>query len=285
MLRIIACRGFLAMAVLATAQELPPASECEKGTHSQAVCGASLIQSGRSVTSAFDQVSDPFGALTEDEFDDATPAMGAKVPLAPPESQAFTLPMDSVAFVLTLVMGFVIRRIRRPVSQHPKVVECSKDDEKEQLRPVILAAPKEAGSPAAKEDPYGCTALHLAASRGDVEAARALLEGSGRADVDVREAWDETALHFAARAGSTEMCELLLARGADVNAANADDHTPLLLAAKARREAVCELLLAKGGHAGGVDESEVPPLLSALLVNRIFAQEEEKEASAAEVAM
>lgn len=53
-------------------------------------------------------------------------------------------------------------------------------------------------------------------------------------------AWDETPLHFAARAGSAEMCALFLQHGADKNAPNADDATPLILAARAGSEAACE---------------------------------------------
>jgi len=119
-----------------------------------------------------------------------------------------------------------------------------------------------------QEDPYGCTALHVAAHCGSVTMTKLLL--SNGAKVDAREAWDETALHIAARSGSTEVCALLLAHGADINAANASDWTPLLVAGLAEKEAVCELLLEQGAGAGGVADSEVPQLVNAVIVRRIF---------------
>lgn len=119
-----------------------------------------------------------------------------------------------------------------------------------------------------QEDPYGCTALHVAAHCGSVTMTKLLL--SNGAKVDAREAWDETALHIAARSGSTEVCDLLLAHGADINAANASDLTPLLVAGLAEKEAVCELLLEQGAGAGGVADAEVPQLVNAMIVRRIF---------------
>jgi len=113
-----------------------------------------------------------------------------------------------------------------------------------------------------------CTALHVAAHYNCMPAVEALL--SRRADIDVRDAWDETPLHFAARAGHVEVCALLLKSGADVNAVNAQSWTPLLVAAESGKEEMCEMLLNHGAHTGGADEEEVPPLLIRLLSCRIL---------------
>jgi len=117
------------------------------------------------------------------------------------------------------------------------------------------------------EDSWGCTSLHCAAASG--ASVEGLLESG--ADVNAREAWDETPLHFAARAGHLEACKLLIAKGSDINAANTDGHTALVIAAEHKMSAVCELMLDHGGHANGVSDEDLPPMLSALLTIRMFA--------------
>jgi len=119
-----------------------------------------------------------------------------------------------------------------------------------------------------QEDPFGCTALHVAAHCGSAAMTRLLLDNAAR--VDAREGWDETPLHIAARSGSTEVCSVLLEHDADINAVNAGDWTPLLVAGQAEQEATCKLLLAHGAGAGGVEDTAVPPLVNSLLVRRIF---------------
>lgn len=121
-----------------------------------------------------------------------------------------------------------------------------------------------------QEDPYGCTALHIAAHCGSAKMVRLLLKHGAK--VDACEAWDETPLHFAARFGSVEVCCILLDHGAGLDAANAYGWTPLLAAGHADQEAACELLLSKGAGAGGVDDTDLPPLVNTLLVRRIFSE-------------
>jgi len=132
-----------------------------------------------------------------------------------------------------------------------------------------------------QEDPYGCSALHVAAHCGSATMTRLLLNNGAR--VDAREGWDETPLHIAARSGSTEVCSTLLTHNADIDAVNADGWTPLLAAGGAGQEAVCVFLLDHGAGAGDVADTEVPSLVNALLVRRIFSGGTARAADAHEV--
>jgi ankyrin repeat protein len=61
-----------------------------------------------------------------------------------------------------------------------------------------------------------CTALHMAARRGNVSVAEALLDCG--ADGEARDKLGDTPLHRAVKCGKTEMVAFLLSRGADVHA-------------------------------------------------------------------
>lgn len=89
------------------------------------------------------------------------------------------------------------------------------------------------------------TALHLAAERGCLAAARRLLDGGAPADANLGRG---TPLHFAAAAGRIELVRLLLDRGAflDARQQGPDSGTPLHFAAANGRADVVELLLARG---------------------------------------
>merc|ERR1740123_2778603 len=125
------------------------------------------------------------------------------------------------------------------------------------------------GKEANETDVFGCTALHMAAHRGSVDAVRDLL--ATNADANAREAWDETPLHFAAREGHAEVCGALLKFGVEANAVNASGFTPLVEAARAGKRASCSILLDHGGHAGGISDEQLPPVLSMLMLSRIVA--------------
>jgi truncated hemoglobin YjbI len=69
-----------------------------------------------------------------------------------------------------------------------------------------------------------CTALHMAARRGNVPVAEALLDCG--ADGEARDKLGDTPLHRAVKCGKTEMVAFLLSRGADVHAEGKRGLTP-----------------------------------------------------------
>ena len=69
-----------------------------------------------------------------------------------------------------------------------------------------------------------CTALHMAARRGNVPVAEALLDCG--ADGEARDKLEDTPLHRAVKCGKTEMVAFLLSRGADVHAEGKRGLTP-----------------------------------------------------------
>jgi len=113
---------------------------------------------------------------------------------------------------------------------------------------------------------YGETALHYAARRGHKEIAELLIAKG--ADVNThslsaRRAYEETALHFAAVQGHKEIAELLIAEGADVNAQDGFRRTPLHHAAHEGHREVAKLLIAEGADVNETNGSGETPLNSA----------------------
>lgn len=109
---------------------------------------------------------------------------------------------------------------------------------------------REAESPGWK-DQFGYSALHEAASSGDMDAVRRLL--SLGADVNARDDGGTTPLHLACRHGRIEIVRLLLEHGADPNAASGSGATPLHEAALAGDASLVRLLLDHGAKAGARD--------------------------------
>lgn len=109
-------------------------------------------------------------------------------------------------------------------------------------------------------DEHGATLLMHAAAFGSPESVRMLLAGG--ADVNARNAFDATALLWAAR--DPAKVALLLARGADVNARSRQGRTPLIVAAGGSAESV-RLLLAKGADAKAHDAVGITPLIAAAM--------------------
>ena len=73
-----------------------------------------------------------------------------------------------------------------------------------------------------------CTALHMAARRGNVPVAEALLDCG--AEIEMRDKLGDTPLHRAVKCGKTNMVAFLLSRGADVQAEGKRGMTPLQVA-------------------------------------------------------
>lgn len=72
------------------------------------------------------------------------------------------------------------------------------------------------------------TALMVAVVSGHMEATKTLVMSN--ANVDARDAQENTALMYAAMAGNAEMTQLLIEHGADVNAVNREGQSVLMFA-------------------------------------------------------
>jgi len=98
-------------------------------------------------------------------------------------------------------------------------------------------------------DKDGSTPLHWAAWRGQVEAARLLLESS--AEVNARNQnthWGTTPLHAAAHGNQSAVARLLLKYGADAGARNLNKRTPMQETAIHNARAAAKLLRAAGAR-------------------------------------
>jgi ankyrin repeat protein len=163
-----------------------------------------------------------------------------------------------------------------------KIIKAAKEGRTDLVRALLAQEPGLVGAQGA----FGESPLHFAAIGGHVELARLLL--SNNADVEARAMggggpltwaigakepkiemvkllldagadvnpcigrW--TPLHGAAKRGSKEILELLIARGAKVNArSNLDCRTPLAYAAEAGRKDAVLSLLAAGAEVGPYD--------------------------------
>lgn len=119
-----------------------------------------------------------------------------------------------------------------------------------------------------RTDTWGCSPLHFAAAGGSAAIATQLLKLG--ADIDVRDASEETPLHFAARAGHGPICDLLLEAGANIDAVNVQDMTPFVLAGHANQEPTCRLLADRGAGVAGLLDTQLPPLVVSQLVRKMF---------------
>ena len=102
------------------------------------------------------------------------------------------------------------------------------------------------------------TALIDAAADGNIEVVKQLLAAG--ANVNAKNKWGGTPLHWAARGGHKEIVELLIAKGANVNAKNDEDGTPLHLAADRGHTEVVELLITAGADVNAKDDEGETPL-------------------------
>ena len=113
--------------------------------------------------------------------------------------------------------------------------------------------------PAAVQESKGQSALMWAATRRNVEIARALL--NKKANIKQRSTNGFTPLMFAAREGSVEMSSLLLTAGADLDASSSKGITPLLAATVRGHVDLAMFFLDQGAKADGAfEEAGYTPL-------------------------
>jgi truncated hemoglobin YjbI len=93
---------------------------------------------------------------------------------------------------------------------------------------VVFALVRAGGAVDAHAGVKHCTALHMAARRGNEEVAQALLDCG--ANIEARDSVGETPLRRAVNCDKTRLASLLLAKGADVRCTGSKGITPLLAA-------------------------------------------------------
>ena len=118
----------------------------------------------------------------------------------------------------------------------------------------------------------GMTALHWAASRGNIAATRMLVSAGARLDPVTRNG-NYTPLHLAAQNGRVETVRALLAAGANVNALTSSGGASALhFAASSGDAATVEALIEKGAPVNGRESAfSQTPLMWAAAANRVSA--------------
>jgi len=102
------------------------------------------------------------------------------------------------------------------------------------------------------------------------EVRRLLAAG---ADVNARDRYSATPLHYAASLRQKALAELLIAKGADINAKSNEGVTPLYVTANRDRAEVAELLIARGAEVDARTTQGYTPLIKvAHLGNRDFVE-------------
>ena len=102
--------------------------------------------------------------------------------------------------------------------------ECKASDGEKVVHALVKAGAKVDAHDGVKH----CTALHMAARRGNVNVAKALLECG--ADIEARDTLGETPLRRSVNCDKPEVAALLLSRGADRRSKGSKGLTPLLAA-------------------------------------------------------
>ena len=100
--------------------------------------------------------------------------------------------------------------------------------------------------------------IWVAAKAGEIEAVKQHLAAG--ADVDAKDKYGRTPLHFTSIYRQKEIAELLIAAGADVNAKTAGGGTPLNAAALKGYKEIAELLIAEGADVNANDDDGDTPL-------------------------
>ncbi|MDR3285053.1 MAG: ankyrin repeat domain-containing protein [Holosporales bacterium] len=109
-------------------------------------------------------------------------------------------------------------------------------------------------------DVFGWTPLHNAASGGNLEIVKVLLEAGANKDAIYNSYYGITPLHGAAFRGHTKVVKVLLKAGADKDAKGNDGCTPLHRAASEGQVEVVKVLLAAGANKDAKDDYGWTPL-------------------------
>jgi ankyrin repeat protein/truncated hemoglobin YjbI len=107
---------------------------------------------------------------------------------------------------------------------------------------VVRALAQGGANVSANDGVKHCTALHMAARRGNLEIAEALLDCG--ADIEARDSLGETPLRRSVNCNKADVASLLLTRGADTRSTGSKGLTPLLAA---RTSGMKQLLRSRGG--------------------------------------
>ena len=106
-----------------------------------------------------------------------------------------------------------------------------------------------------------CILLHRASFYGQFGVVRLLVEHL--ADVNIRNANNDTALHFAAKSGSVNIINLLVDKGMSANLTNTHDDTPLHVSARCGNLEATKTLIERGAAVNSTNLYGNTPLMSA----------------------
>ena len=126
--------------------------------------------------------------------------------------------------------------------------------ESQQSAPAPETKPVEPVAEAAKVEPPTAKAprisIHDAVKTGNIDAVKQHLDTG--VDVNAKDRWGMTPLHYATSKGHKEIAELLIAKGADVNVKRRDGQTAL----DSADSETADLLRKHGGKTGEELEAE-----------------------------
>jgi ankyrin repeat protein len=171
--------------------------------------------------------------------------LGAAHAATPREVASFfkAVQIDDAKTVKAMLAATINPNQINPIGGEPGLVLALREDSMKVFE-VLLAHPAtRIETPAIN----GNTALMMAAFKGNMPAAQALLAKGARIDPP---GW--TALHYAAAGGADDIARLLIKRGAQLDPTSplaSGKYTPLMMAAREGHESTVRLLLEAGADA------------------------------------
>ncbi len=122
-------------------------------------------------------------------------------------------------------------------------------------------------------DRFGHTPLHWACLKGQLDTVKWLIEKganiNARSDCIPGENAGIYPIHCAAESGSVEIVKLLLKKGAKIDAKKSNGETPLVIAVDKGRQHLVEVLLEAGANVNLRGQSSITPLHIAVTRNRV----------------